>query len=63
MIFKNKFKGIVEIEMRIINFRLKFIMSAKLVMSFNFRLKKNQLTKWAKKMTGENLSKLARPVT
>jgi hypothetical protein len=25
--------------------------------------KKNQLTKWAKKMTGENLSKLARPVT
>jgi hypothetical protein len=29
MIFINKFKGIVEVKMRIINFSLKFIMSAK----------------------------------
>jgi len=29
MIFINKFKGVVEVEMRFTNFRLKFIMLAK----------------------------------
>jgi hypothetical protein len=34
MIFINKFKGIVEVKMRIMNFSLKFIMWAKPVIGF-----------------------------
>jgi hypothetical protein len=35
MIFINKFKGIVEVKIRVTKFRLKFVMLAKSKMGFN----------------------------